>query len=398
MKYKFYVIDIIRYFVDLIITQMNRLELLSNQFGPAAAGTKDTLSVVDNRTGKTYELAITDGSINATDLAKIKSASGQVTRSFDPAYMNTVNCISKISYINGDKGILEYRGYPIEQLAEQSNFLETAFLVIYGELPTEKQLKTFSKKVMKNSSYHHGLETFIKSFRHDAHPMGMMSTLIAAMSSFFPESNPAYVGANIYKDKKERNLHIYRVLGCAPMIAAACYRHRVGKPIISPNENLGYVENFLYMMDAEVTDDSYRPHPKIVRALDILFILHAEHELNCSTAAIRHMASSQSDVYSSLAGAVTALYGPRHGGANEAVLRMLEDIGDIKNIPKFVQDVKDRKKVLMGFGHRVYKNYDPRAKIVKKISDEVFEIVGREPLVDIAMELERIALTDEYFI
>jgi len=226
----------------------------------------------------------------------------------------------------------------------------------------------------------------------------MMSTLIAAMSSFFPESNPAYVGANIYKDKKERNLHIYRVLGCAPMIAAACYRHRVGKPIISPNENLGYVENFLYMMDAEVTDDSYRPHPKIVRALDILFILHAEHELNCSTAAIRHMASSQSDVYSSLAGAVTALYGPRHGGANEAVLRMLEDIGDIKNIPKFVQDVKDRKKVLMGFGHRVYKNYDPRAKIVKKISDEVFEIVGREPLVDIAMELERIALTDEYFI
>jgi citrate synthase len=228
--------------------------------------------------------------------------------------------------------------------------------------------------------------------------MGMMSTCIAAMSSFYPESNPAYVGAKIYKDKKERNKHIYRVLGCAPAIAAACYRHRVGKPIIPPNENLGYVENFLYMMDAETTDSNYRPHPKIVKALDILFILHAEHELNCSTAAIRHMSSSQSDVYSSLAGAVTALYGPRHGGANEAVLRMLEEIGSIDKIPQFILDVKDRKKVLMGFGHRVYKNYDPRATIVKKISDDVFNIVGKEPLVDIAMELERIALTDEYFI
>lgn len=276
--------------------------------------------------------------------------------------------------------------------------METAFLVVYGELPTEKQLKTFNKKVMKNANYHDGLVQFIKGFRHDAHPMGMMSTLIAAMSSFFPESNPAYVGANIYKDKKERNKHIYRVLGCAPAIAAACYRHRVGKPIIPPNENLSYVENFLYMMDAEQTDTNYRPHPKIVRALDILFILHAEHELNCSTAAIRHMASSQSDVYSSLAGAVTALYGPRHGGANEAVLRMLEDIGSVENIPQFVKDVKDRKKVLMGFGHRVYKNYDPRAKIVREIADDVFSIVGKEPLVDIAMELEKIALTDEYFI
>jgi citrate synthase len=312
--------------------------------------------------------------------------------------MNTVNCISRVSFINGDKGILEYRGYPIEQLAEKSNFLETAFLVVYGELPTEKQFKTFRKKVMKNSNYHDGLETFIKAFRADAHPMGMMSTLIAAMSSFYPESNPAYVGANIYKDTQERNMHIYRVLGMAPAIAAACYRHRVGKPIIPPNENLGYVENFLYMMDAERTDLNYRPHPKITRALDILFILHAEHELNCSTAAIRHMASSQADVYTSLAGAVTALYGPRHGGANEAVLRMLEQIGSVDNIPQFVQDVKDRKKVLMGFGHRVYKNYDPRAKIVKKIADEVFQIVGKEKLVDIAVELERIALTDEYFI
>lgn len=312
--------------------------------------------------------------------------------------MNTVNCISKVSWINGEKGILEYRGYPIEQLATKSTFLETAFLVIYGELPTEKQLKTFNKKVMSNCNFHDGLLKFIQSFRHDSHPMGMMTTLIAAMSSFYPESNPAYVGANIYKDPKERNKHIYRVLGCAPAIAAACYRHRVGKPIIPPNQSLGYVENFLYMMDAEITDDGYRPHPKIVNALDILFILHAEHELNCSTAAIRHMASSQSDVYTSLAGAVTALYGPRHGGANEAVLRMLEEIGTVDKIPQFVKDVKDRKKVLMGFGHRVYKNYDPRAKIVRQIAEDVFSIVGKEPLVDIAMELERIALTDEYFI
>jgi citrate synthase len=312
--------------------------------------------------------------------------------------MNTVNCISKVSWINGEKGILEYRGYPIEQLATKSTFLETAFLVIYGELPTEKQLKTFNKKVMSNCNFHDGLLKFIQAFRHDSHPMGMMTTLIAAMSSFYPESNPAYVGANIYKDPKERNKHIYRVLGCAPAIAAACYRHRVGKPIIPPNQSLGYVENFLYMMDAEITDDNYRPHPKIVNALDILFILHAEHELNCSTAAIRHMASSQSDVYTSLAGAVTALYGPRHGGANEAVLRMLEEIGTVDKIPQFVKDVKDRKKVLMGFGHRVYKNYDPRAKIVRQIAEDVFSIVGKEPLVDIAMELERIALTDEYFI
>jgi len=234
---------------------MKRLELLNQHFGPAqAAAQRDVLGVVDHRTGKSYELPITDGAINATDLAKVKSPAGAVTRSFDPAYMNTVNCISKVSFIDGEKGVLEYRGYPIEQLAENSTFLETSFLVIYGELPNEKQLRTFTKKVMKNASYHHGLEPFIKAFRHDAHPMGMLSTLIAAMSSFYPDSNPAYVGANIYKEKKERNKHIYRVLGCAPAIAAACYRHRVGKPIISPNENLGYVENFLYMMDAETTD------------------------------------------------------------------------------------------------------------------------------------------------
>ena len=306
--------------------------------------------------------------------------------------------MSKISYIDGDKGILEYRGYPIEQLAEKSSHLECTFLIIYGELPTAKQLATFSKKVMKHSAYHQGLEPFIKAFRHDAHPMAMMSTLMAAMSSFYPEANPAYVGANIYKTRKERNKHIYRVIGCAPAIAAACYRHKLGLPINSPNEDLGYIENFLYMMDKNASDKDFRVHPKIVRAIEILFILHAEHELNCSTAAIRHMTSSQADVYTSLAGAVTALYGPRHGGANEAVLRMLEQIGDVKNIPAFIQGVKDKKKVLMGFGHRVYKNHDPRAKIVRQIAEDVFAVVGRESMIDIAMELEKIALSDEYFI
>ena len=343
-------------------------------------------------------MPIKDGAINATDLAKIKSPAGAVTRSYDPAYMNTVNCISRISFINGEKGILEYRGYPIEQLANGSSFLETAFLLVHGELPTAKQLATFEKKVMKNSAYHHGLTDFVTSFRHDAHPMAMMSTCMAAMSSFYPEANPAYVGANIYKSRQERNKHIYRVLGCAPAIAAACYRHRIGKPINAPKEGLSYIENFLYMMDADPTDSDYRPHPKIVKAIEVLFILHAEHELNCSTAAIRHMTSSQADVYTSLAGAVTALYGPRHGGANEAVLRMLDSIGSVANIPQFIQDVKDRKKVLMGFGHRVYKNFDPRAGLVRKLADDVFSIVGREPMIDIAMELERIALSDEYFI
>lgn len=251
---------------------------------------------------------------------------------------------------------------------------------------------------MTHSTYHDGLDKFIKAFRHDSHPMGMMSTLMAAMSTFYPEANPAYVGANVYKDKKERNKHIYRILGCAPAIAAACYRHKVGLPLNQPNENLGYVENFLYMMDKHVTDADYKPHPKIVKAFEILFILHAEHELNCSTAAIRHMTSSQSDVYTSLAGAVTALYGPRHGGANEAVLRMLEQIGSKDKIPQFIQDVKDRKKMLQGFGHRVYKSYDPRAKIVKRTAEDIFAIVGKEPLIEIAIELERIALSDEYFI
>ena len=273
---------------------MHRVNVVANH----VAAAKETLSITDNRTGKVIEVEIKDKTIKALDLKALG------LKTYDPGYGGTICCTSKISFIDGDKGILRYRGIPIEQLAEKSNFLETAFLVIYGELPAEKQYKTFRKTIMKNANFHDGLMPFIKAFRADSHPMGMMSTLIACLSSFYPESNPAYVGANIYKDKQERNKHIFRVLGCAPAIAAACYRHRVGKKIIPPNENLGYVENFLYMMDAEQTDLNFRPHPRITRALDILFILHAEHELNCSTAAIRHMASSQSDVYTSLAEAV----------------------------------------------------------------------------------------------
>lgn len=350
----------------------------------------------DNRTRQEYELPITDGAINATDLGKIKSPSGAVTRSFDPAYMNTVNCISRVSFINGEKGILEYRGYPIEQLAEKSTYLEVAYLVIHGELPTEDEFTTFKEQVNSHASYPDDLEPFIKAFRKDAHPMGMMSTLVASMSSFYPESNPAYVGTNIYNTAEERNKHMIRMLGCAPAIAAACLRHLADQEFVPPNPELGYVENFLYMM--KEGDENFVQDPKITRALDILFILHAEHELNCSTAAIRHMTSSQADVYTSLGGAATALYGPRHGGANEAVLKMLEEIGSVENIPQFVEDVKNKKKMLMGFGHRVYKNYDPRAKIVKQVSDDVFSIVGKEPLIDVAVELERIALTDDYFI
>ena len=250
---------------------------------------------------------------------------------------------------------------------------------------------------MENANYHEGLEPFILAFRRDSHPMAMMSTLMAALSSFYPEANPAFVGQNIYKSRTERDKHIFRVIGCAPAIAAACYKHKNGEPIVPPRPDYGYIENFLYMKDCPQNDRDYRPHPAAVKVVETLFILHAEHELNCSTAAIRHMTSAISDVYTSLAGAVTALYGPRHGGANEAVLRMLDEIGDISNVPQFISDVKQKKKMLMGFGHRVYKNFDPRASLTRELADTVFEIVPREPMIDIAIELQRIALEDEYF-
>lgn len=359
---------------------------------------KASLSVVDNRSGKTAELPIQNGFIQASDMGKFKNKDGENLMLYDPGYMQTVCCTSKISYIDGDKGILEYRGYPIEELAEKSNFLEVAFLLIFGELPNKTQFAQWEHKIMHHTYLHTDISKMMQSFHYDAHPMGVLVSTMAAMSTFQPEQNPALLpGLDPYKDTLQMNKQIYRIIGRIPTVAASAYRNRIGRPFNEPAQGLGYIENFLYMMD-RLNESTFKPHPKLVKALDVLFILHAEHELNCSTAAMRHLASSEVDVYSSIAGAAAALYGRRHGGANEAVLRMLEEIGTVENIPAFLESVKSGKGRLMGFGHRVYKNYDPRAKIVKRIAEDVFEVCGREPLIDIAMELEKIALTDNYFI
>jgi len=308
---------------------MERLSLVDGQLKSNLAGAKTTLSVIDNRTGKSYEIPIKDNYIQAAELEKILDANGKVLRSYDPGYMNTICCTSRISFIDGDKGILEYRGYPIEQLAEKSNFLEVAFLLIYGELPTKADYNVWHKKIMTHTFLHTDAANMMHSFRYDSHPMGMFISTMGAISTFHPEQNPALAGQEVYKDKKLRNKQIYRLLGTTPTVAASAYRHRIGRQYNKPQPDLGYVENFLYMMD-RLNEPKYRPHPKLVRALDILFILHAEHELNCSTAAVRHLASSGVDIYTAIAGASAALYGPRHGGANEAVLKMLEQIGEKK--------------------------------------------------------------------
>jgi citrate synthase len=358
---------------------------------------KQTLEVKDNRTGKTYELAVKNGSLPGSELSKITDTNSEPLRLYDPGYTDVMCCTSKISFIDGDKGILEYRGYPIEQLAENASFLEVAYLVIYGELPTRQEYALWSQKVMTHTFVHTDVAQMMKSFRYDAHPMGMLVSTISAVSTFHPEANPALTSQHVYDNLTRRNKQIHRIMGIMPTIAANAYRHRMGRSYNKPRADLGYVENFLFMIDA-LNDRKYTPHPKLSKALEVLFILHAEHELNCSTAAVRHLASSGVDVYTCIAGAAAALYGPKHGGANEAVVRMLEAIGDVKNIPQFIQEVKDRKKTLMGFGHRVYKNYDPRAKLVRKVANDVFEVLGKEPLIEIAVELEKIALSDEYFI
>ena len=377
---------------------MDRFTRITQQVLPVeSAGGKDTLSVKDNRTGKDYELKITDGTIRATDLKQIQH-DGKPLKTFDPGYMNTTCCISKISFIDGAKGILRYRGYPIEQLAEKSNFLETAFCLLYGELPSGSQMKTWEQTVMSHSYVHIDLKQLHDCFRYNAHPMGMFVSAMAAMGTMHPGQNPALAGQGIYADKRVRNKQFARILGTATTLAAMAYRHRIGRPMNPPNADLGYVENFLYMLDVMHEGPSqFRPNPKLVRALDVLFILHAEHELNCSTSAMRHLTSSNVDVYTAISAAAGALYGPRHGGANEAVLRMLEKIGNVQNIPSFIEKVKNRQEKLMGFGHRVYKSYDPRATIVRKIAEEVFAVCGREELIDVAMKLEHIALTDDYF-
>lgn len=365
----------------------------------AVQSKRETISVTDNRTGKQYEFKIKNGMVDAKELNKLKTHNDRVgIRSYDPGFVNTASATSRITYIDGENGILTYRGYPIEELAEKSTFLEVSYLLLYGELPSQDQLDYFTERVMRHTFIHEDLAKMMKGFRYDAHPMGMVISTMASMSTLHPEANPALAGQSIYDDMEVQNKQIHRIIGTMPTIAAFAYRHRQGRPYVNPaHQKMTYTENFMYMLD-RFSNANYRPHPRLARALDILFILHADHELNCSTAAMRHLASSGVDVYTGVAGATAALYGPRHGGANEAVLRMLESIGSVDKVPEFIKQVKERKVRLMGFGHRVYRNYDPRAKIIRKIAKEVFEIIGYEPLIELAVELEKQALSDPYFI
>ncbi len=352
--------------------------------------TKETLTITDNRTGKSYEIPIEYGTIRALDLRQIKVDSDDFgLMTYDPAYLNTASCKSQITYIDGDKGILHYRGYPIEQLAERSSFLEVAFLLIRGELPTKEELEQWTTRIMRHTYIHENLAQLMKSFRYDAHPMGMLISSIAALSTFHPE-------ANQFADMEIRRKQVWRILGKLPTIAAFAYRIRIGRPFNYPDATLGYTGNFLYMLDF-LGEHDYQVNPVLARALDVLFILHADHEQNCSTSTMRAVGSSLVDPYSAMAAAAAALYGPLHGGANEAVLRMLTEIGNVTNVKPYIDRVKKGEMRLMGFGHRIYKNYDPRASIIKRIAHEVFEVTGTNPLLDIALELERIALEDEYF-
>ena len=344
---------------------------------------KDSLSVVDNRTGRTYELPIEDGAIRARDLQQM----GLV--SYDPAFGNTASCRSRITYIDGDAGVLLYRGYPIEQLAERSTFLETAYLLVKGELPNAQHLAQWTHNITMHTIVHENIKNFMDGFRYDAHPMGMLVATVGALSTFYPE-------AKLIHDPDSRRIQTHRLLAKMPTIAAFAYRHATGMPYAYPDNDLSYTGNFLNMM-FKVTELKYRPNPVLERTLDVLFILHADHEQNCSANAMRSIGSSQVDPFSALAGACAALYGPLHGGANEAVLRMLQEIGSVANIPAYLQRVKAGEVRLMGFGHRVYKNFDPRGTVIKRLADQVFEVTGRNPLLDIAMELERIALQDDYF-
>lgn len=359
---------------------------------------RNTVTVRDNRTGETLEIPIVDNTIKAKDLSKLKLPGARLgLRSYDPGFTNTSAATSRITYINGPEGLLTYRGYPIEQLAEKSSFLEVSYLLMYGELPDVSQLQYFEDRVMKHTFIHEDLADMLKSFRYDAHPMGMLATMFAAMGTQHPEANPALQGQAIYSNISHRNKQIHRILGSIPTMAAFAYRRRIGRPLVYPShQKMTYTENFLYMLDM-LSNKNYRPHPDLAKALDVLFIIHADHELNCSTSAMRHLASSGVDVYTCVSAATGALYGPRHGGANEAVLRMLESIGGKENIPMFIEKVKKREVRLMGFGHRVYKNYDPRARIVRKVAERVFDILGREPLIEIAEALEAAALKDPYF-
>jgi citrate synthase len=350
-----------------------------------------TLTITDNRTGKTYTVPVEDGTIRAMELRQIKTGPDDFgLMTYDPAFMNTASCRSAITYIDGDKGILRYRGYPIESLAERCTFMEVAYLLLFGELPTEKELKSWIYEITHHTMLHESTKKFMEGFRYDSHPMAMFVSTVAALSSIYPEARQVLNAEN-------RMLQIKRLIGKVPSIAALSYRHNEGLPYVYPDNDLNYTENFMNMLWRKV-EPKYVANPTLSRALDILFILHADHEQNCGTNAMRAVGSAQTDPYLSMASAAAALAGPLHGGANEEVLKMLDQIGSKDKVPAYIKRVKEGEIKLMGFGHRVYKNYDPRAKIIKWTSEQVFEVTGRNSKLDIALELERIALEDEYFV
>jgi citrate synthase len=351
----------------------------------------DTLTITDNRTGKQYEVPIEQGAIKAMDLRQIRVTPDDFgLMTYDPAFQNTAACRSRITYIDGEKGVLLYRGYPIEQLAEHSTYLETAYLILFGELPTTGQLQSWVREITLHTMLHENIKKLMEGFQYDAHPMGIFLSTVGALSTNYPDAKRIH-------EEASRRLQIRRLIAKVPSIAAYAFRHSMGRPYVYPDNDLSFTGNFLNML-FKLTELKYHPHPVLERALDILFILHADHEQNCSTSVMRGIGSSHADPYSSIAGAAAALYGPLHGGANEAVLRMLKEIGSTANVPDFITRVKRGEGRLMGFGHRVYKSYDPRARIIKQTADQVFAVTGRNPYLDIALELERIALEDEYFV
>jgi citrate synthase len=353
---------------------------------------KNTLTITDNRTGKQYEIPVEEGDvIRASELRQIRVKEGDFgLMSYDPAFVNTASCRSRITYIDGDKGVLQYRGYPIEELAEKSNYLETAYLIVKGELPDKDHFERWERNIKIHTMVHENIKKFMEGFRYDAHPMGMLVSTVGAMSTFYPEANQIH-------DLESRRLQTRRLIGKMPTLAAFAFRHSRGLPYVYPDNELSYTGNFLSML-FKMTELKYKPNPVLEKALDVLFILHADHEQNCSANAMRAVGSSQPDPYSATAAATAALYGPLHGGANEAAIRMLMSVGSKEKIPALIKSVKNGERKIDGFGHRVYKNYDPRAKIIKKLAYQVFEVTGKSPLIDLALELEHIALEDEYFI
>ncbi|MGI8700274.1 MAG: citrate synthase [Nocardioidaceae bacterium] len=358
--------------------------------GTVPAGSAgSTLTVRDNRTGTDYEIPVADSAIKAADLAKINGGDGGL-RVYDPGFVNTASCRSSVTFIDGDKGILEYRGYPIEQLAAKSTYLEVAYLLMHGELPTKQQYEAWEHSITFHTFVHENIKSFMEGFRYDAHPMGMLLASVGALSTFYPESRDI-------SDPLVRDMQVIRMIAKMPTLGAWAFRHAQGKPYVYPDNDLGYAANFLAML-FKMSEQKYLADERLIRALEVLFILHADHEQNCSTNAVRAVGSSQVDPYSAVAAGIGALFGPLHGGANEAVLKMLRRVGSKDKVPEFIEGVKAGKERLMGFGHRVYKNYDPRATIIKKACDDVFEVTGVNPLLEIAVELEKIALEDEYFV